>query len=198
MSDDPRANERIRRQRARLGEADPYETSSDPFDKWFWQMERYFNSRSIVDPETVNNYRRILGHIPVEQLEQLWHDYISREDIGRSRPLAGVFLGHWKRKQADASTQKQASQSTPPRDHLRAQMFPLIHKCIAGDGFEGMDDETKQRLRDQAGKPPEWMWAIAEWASNQEPRDPKSVYKRALDLFDEERAAYEETDTSTD
>ena len=204
---DPRAEERERRttmsdQERTRGFAQRWATpGNDPFEQWFWTMFRYFNRK--VDPEILEIYRKMLGHIPIPELEAVFHDYIMEPDISaREPPKVNVLYAKWKARkeiQEGKRAQRRASRQTDAVDEieddpLRKRMYPLIAHSILGEGM----------LRHLMVDAPEWMRTIAQWTVDQfHSQHPgkefyelgeaqqREVFDRAIRLFEEERSQHE-------
>ena len=211
MSDDPRAQERVNR----LSEQERNRTfaqrwatpGDDPFEQWFWTMFRYFNRK--IDPEILAIYRKMLGHIPIPELEAVFEQYIMQDDISaREPPKVYVLYAMWKKRKGvqeeRRAKKRNANQkelpNTAPRDDLRKLMFPMICGEIIG---------PNQYFKFE-GDAPEWMRTIATWAGQQfrskypglefyelTEREQQGVFDAGLELFDAERSQHEEQSQGT-
>ena len=172
---------------------------SDPFEQWFWTLQRYFNRK--VDPEIMEIYRKVLGSIPVAELEAVFQSYIEQEDIPRDPPKAGQLFGMWKRRKEAQNAKREKRDKAKgqrdaldERDELRKRMFPLISYAIIGpSSYLAKPSDT-----------PEWMRNIAQWTVDQmrtehgdtefhelTERQQQAVFDRGLELFDSERSQHE-------
>jgi len=173
---------------------------NDPFEQWYWKLQRYFNRR--VDPEIQEVYRKLLSEIAIPELDAVFEDYILRQDTGRDPPKVNQIYVMWKDRKDKQQAKRRARDKRSgqvdvleERDSLRRQMFPLVCSALLGPN----------KYYKYSGDAPVWMSSIAAWAAQQfrtehpdeqigelTQRETQSYFDRALELFENERSQHEE------
>ena len=177
---------------------------NDPFEQWYWKLCRYFNRK--VDPEIMEIYRKMLGSIPVPELEAVFEQYIMQPDIpSREPPKVNVLYAMWKDRKGKQTEKRRArdaksgqTDALDERDELRDRMNAILCFTILGEQkIAGLGNRSELET-------PEWMQTIADWVVQQMHNDhpgkkphelPLAKYfDMGRELFDQERPAYETTE----
>jgi hypothetical protein len=175
----------------------------DPFEQWYWTMQRYYSRR--VDPEIMELYRKMLSAIPMDELQAVWEAYLIEPDTPRGPPGVNVLYAKWKARKDKQDSSRQAKRTrsvvTKPalNARLRSKMHVLIHSAITMTnlGAEGFNLDA-----------PEWMEGIANWTAQQWKNDhpdgeiteeiAQNYYTLGLDLFDTEVTKHGEDERGKD
>lgn len=193
--DDPRAADRYNQERGRAWQQRWATPGDDPFEQWFWTMFRYFNRK--VDPEILAIYRKMLGSIPIPELEAVFEQYIMKDDISaREPPKVNVLYAMWRDRKDVQERKRTARRSAKQRDvleerdELRSKMYPAIAFAILGPS----------QYMSKPSDTPDWMRSIAKWTVDQmraqhgelefhelTENERQAVFDRGLELFDQER-----------
>jgi hypothetical protein len=118
----------------------------DEFDQWYFSVVRYYSKR--VDPEVRAVYKRVLGDIPMKELQAVWDTFVE-SDNSHSPPKAGLLKDLWRRRK---DVQRSRGDTYTRLEKSRyAEINPQIHYALTGEippgGVTG-ESESIATIRD--------------------------------------------------
>ena len=96
-----------------------YRQPEDPFGQLFFTVWRTSGRGRIVDPEVEKQWRRILGHIPIDKLQLCYDEYLETAE-SNAMPSPGRLRAIYSRRK-QVRDEKIAERGKAPRPALSAR-----------------------------------------------------------------------------